>query len=570
MMTLITLLLTALLAAPPAAPSSDLVLLYNGHMMRSPGVGMGRNQTLTRYADAALISKGRFVAVGTLQEIETAAARFPDKPRRIDLHGRFALGGLTDAHGHVSGLGFSLQRLRFEGTTSADEIAKMVAAEAKKRPAGEWILGRGWDQNDWAVKAFPTHEILDRVASDRPVWLRRVDGHAGWANAKALEIAGVTRETKDPDGGRIERGADGAPTGVLVDNAMSLVDHAVPQPTRAQTRDAIVRALEHCARLGLTAVHDAGIDTMEVSIYRELADSGGLPIRVRAMLSAEYVTGRGSLPVAKITAGDDMFRLFAVKAYADGALGSRGAALLAPYSDDTTNTGLLRIHPDELEKLARLCLAAGYPLCVHAIGDRGNRMALDAFEQAAGSAGVLRPARFRIEHAQVVAPADFARFGRLGVIASMQPTHCTSDMPWAPDRLGPERVRGAYAWRRMLDAGVRMCFGSDFPVEDPNPLLGIYAALTTQDLNGKPPEGYRPDEKLTIEETIYAFTMTAAYAASEDDRRGRIDPGMEADVTVFDRDLTAVPVTEIPKASCVMTMVGGRVVWDASAKTGVR
>jgi hypothetical protein len=197
-------------------------------------------------------------------------------------------------------------------------------------------------------------------------------------------------------------------------------------------------------------------------------------------------------------------------------------------------------------------------------------MTLDAFEKAAPSVSQLRTARFRIEHAQVVAPGDFERFGRLGVIASMQPTHCTSDMPWAPDRLGPERIRGAYAWRRMLDAGVRVCFGSDFPVEDPNPLLGIYAALTTQDLNGKPPEGYRPDEKLSIEETIYAFTMTAAFAASEDDRRGRIDPGMEADVTVFDRDLMTVPASEIPKASCVMTIVGGRVVWDATTTTRVK
>jgi predicted amidohydrolase YtcJ len=293
-----------------------------------------------------------------------------------------------------------------------------------------------------------------------------------------------------------------------------------------------------------------------------------MPIRVFAMLAAGEAWSDDALPPEKPSAGDGRFRLFAVKAYADGALGSRGAALLEPYSDDAGNRGLVRTTQDTLELLAKRCLDRNYTLCVHAIGDRANRMVLDAMEQAAREAGQsttppvdLRARRFRIEHAQILSPADLPRFSHLGVIASMQPTHCTSDMPWAPARLGATRIEGAYAWRRLLDSGARLALGSDFPVEDPNPLLGIYAAVTTQDVTGKPPGGYRPSEKLTIWEALRGFTSDAAYAAFAERELGVAEPGYRADLAVFDRDLTVIPAREIPQARCVMTMVGGAVVW---------
>jgi len=547
----------ALSAGPGRAATSspEPVLFSHGRVLVAVEDSAG--QTSARFADALLVRNGRVAAVGTDADVEAAAKGMGLKPKRVNLDGKFVMPGLCDAHGHVASLGFSLERLRFEGTTSAQQVASMVGDAAKKRPAGEWIIGRGWDQNDWDDKRFPTRELLDRVAPDHPVWLRRVDGHAGWANSKALALAGVTASTLEPAGGRIHRLPDGSPSGVFVDNAMALVDRAVPPPTREQTRAAIVRAGEHCRKFGLTAVHDAGIGAEELSIYRELADAGQLPIRVFAMLSAATALQPGMLPATKVTAGDGMFRVFAVKAYADGALGSRGAALLAPYSDDSGNSGLLVTPADTLELIARRCLATGYTMCTHAIGDRGNRVTLDEYERAAGGPEGLRGHRFRIEHAQVVSLADIPRFANDGVIASMQPTHCTSDMPWAPGRLGAARIEGAYAWRRMLKAGARLALGSDFPVESDDPRLGLYAAITTQAPDGTPPGGFRPSEKLTALEAIRGFTSDAAYAAFAENELGRLREGMRADFTVWDRNLTQVAPAEILKAKVVMTVIGG-------------
>ena len=551
-----TVLLLAL--ALPVFAAGKPTLLVNGRILTDASA-----PEASRFATSALIADGRFVAVGSLQAVEAAAKAKGLAPSRVDLGGRFAIPSLTDAHGHVEGLGVALQRLRFEGTTSAEQIAAMVAERAKSTPKGQWIFGRGWDQNDWTVQQFPTREVLDRVAPDHPVWLRRVDGHAAWANSKALALAGVTKDTKEVPGGRIERSLDGTPTGVFVDNAMSLVESKIASPTRAQRKHSIQIATRRCAELGLTAVHDAGVGTEDVEIYRELAQKGELPIRVFAMLSAESAWAPDVLPREKPTAGDGRFRLFGVKAYVDGALGSRGAALLADYSDHPGNTGLLRTTADTLEMLAKLCLDRGYSLCVHAIGDRGNRVVLDAFERAAAASAVSLPERrFRIEHAQVLSLDDIPRFAKLGVIASMQPTHCTSDMPWAPKRLGEGRVEGAYAWRRLLASNARLALGSDFPVEDANPLLGLHAAVTTQDETGEPTQGYRPGERLAIWEALRGFTSDAAFAAFAEHELGKAAPGYRADLTVFDRDLTAIAPAEILKARCVMTIVGGDIVWQ--------
>jgi hypothetical protein len=553
------LLLAAILVLAPAAANADALLLRNGRILTAADAPPAK-----RWADALLIVEGRVVAVGCEKDVRREAARLRLSPAERDLRGAFAMPGLIDAHGHVASLGRSLQRLRFAGTTSAAEVAAMVADSARRRPAGGWILGRGWDQNDWVVQEFPTRAMLDSAAPEHPVWLRRVDGHAGWANSHALALAGITRDTPDPPGGRILRGPDGEPTGVLVDNAMDALDRAIPPATAEQVEADIVRALRTCARLGLTAVHDAGIDRAELDAYQRLAGAGGLPVRVAAMLSARAALEAG-VPEEwrNAYATGHRFHVFAVKAYADGALGSRGAALIEPYSDEPGHRGLMVTTPDTLELLAGLCLREGVPLCTHAIGDGGNRATLEACERAAGGPAGLRGLRFRVEHAQVVAPGDIPRFAAAGIIASMQPTHCTSDMPWAPARLGAPRIEGAYAWRRMLDAGVRLAFGSDFPVEDPDPLPGIHAAVTTEDVNGQPPGGFRPSQKLTIWEALRAFTSDAAYAASMEDETGRLAPGYLADLVAFDRDLTRIPAREIPRARCLLTLVGGEVAWEA-------
>lgn len=557
----VALLAVALLAAGAsgaAAERSRSLLLKNGRILVAADAPPAK-----RWADALLVVDGRIAAVGRERDVRRAARFLPGPAAERDLGGAFAMPGLIDAHGHVSGLGHSLRRLRFFGTTSEAQIAGMVAAEAAGRPKGEWIQGRGWDQNDWAVKRFPTHTSLDGAAPEHPVWLRRVDGHAGWANALAMRLAGVTRETPDPPGGRIERDADGRPTGVFVDNAMDLLADAIPAVTAEQESAAIVRSGRECARLGLTGVHDAGVDTLGLEAYRRLVAANALPIRYAVMLSSAAALRPGLLERPRPVSDDGRYRVFAIKAYADGALGSRGAALLEPYDDDPGNRGLLVTSPDTLELLARLALRTGLPIGIHAIGDRGNRVALEACERAAGGAAALRGRRFRIEHAQVVALEDIPRFARAGFIAAMQPTHCTSDMPWAPERIGAKRIEGAYAWRRMLDAGVPLALGSDFPVEDANPLLGLHAAVTTQDPDGHPPGGYRPGERLTIWEALRGFTSDAAYAASMEKEVGRLAVGWRADVAVFDRDLTSVPASEIPKARCLLTLVGGEIAHEA-------
>ena len=555
---LVMLAAACLLASAPGPARAEALLVRNGRILTAADAAPAK-----RWADALLVVDGRVVAIGRERDVRRAAARAGVTPAERDLGGAFAMPGLIDSHGHVSGLGHSLRRLRFFGTTSAEQIVGMIAAEAASRPKGEWILGRGWDQNDWAVKRFPTHEALDAATSDHPVWLRRVDGHAGWANALAMRLAGVTRATSDPPGGRIERDPNGEPTGVFVDNAMDLVGSAVPEVTVEQEAAAIVRSGRECARLGLTGVHDAGVDTTGLEAYRRLVASDELPIRYAVMLSSATALRPGALAAPRPVSADGRFRVFAVKAYADGALGSRGAALLEPYDDDPGNRGLLVTTPDTLELLARMSLRAGLPLGIHAIGDRGNRVALEACARAAGGAAALRGKRFRIEHAQVVALDDIPRFAHAGVIAAMQPTHCTSDMPWAAARVGEKRIEGAYAWRRILDAGVRLALGSDFPVEDANPLLGIHAAVTTQDPDGHPPGGYRPSERLTIWEALRGFTSDAAYAAFMEREVGRLAPGYRADLAVFDRDLTTVPFAEIPKARCLLTLVGGEVAFEA-------
>jgi hypothetical protein len=540
-------------AAPPGG-AADLVLTGGAILTMSP--------TLPR-AEALAIRGGRIAAVGTAAEV----GRFIGPGTRVvDLHGRTVTPGLVDAHCHLAGLGEALESLSLRGLRGVDAVAQAVTASARDRHPGEWITGRGWDQNLWTPAVFPNHAALDAAAPGHPVALERIDGHALWLNAAALREAGIERGTADPPGGKILRDAAGDPTGVLVDNAMGLAERRMPGAPAAVRARRIVKAAALAVSLGLTGVHEMGIDDGTVAIYRMLAHEGKLPLRVYAYLSGGLLD---SLPTRKPDVDPDGTALVVVrglKLFADGALGSRGAALLAPYDDDPGNTGLVVSSPAELTRGAQLAAKSGFQLAVHAIGDRANRAVLDAF--AAAGAGSGKDLRFRVEHAQIVAPEDLPRFAALGVVASMQPTHATSDMPWAEARVGARRLRGAYAWRSILATGAHVAFGSDFPVEETSPLLGVYAAVTRQDDQGKPPGGWQPQEKLDLEEALRAFTVEPAWASFSEGQRGRLAPGFVADVTVFDRALA--PDRTLLTARADLVIVGGRIVHEAGAVTPPR
>jgi len=542
------LLLAALLLA--GTPQPDL-LLENGTVYASADA---------RPAKASiLLSGGRIVFVGDPAEAKARAK----SARAVDLSGRFVFPGFADAHLHMLGLGKSTETAALRDATSAADAAARMAASAGKLPAGAWVEGRGWDQTRWPGREFPDARTLDSAVPGRPAIARRVDGHALWVNSPALAAAGIGAATRDPEGGRILRRPDGSPSGVLVDNAMALVDRAAPEATDADRERWLREGAAACARAGLTEVQDAsGYDAFGIAALQRLASRGELPIRVYATVSPDPAALPKSLAGGRhVGGGDDFLTVRAIKAYADGALGSRGAALLADYSDEPGKRGLLVTPPERLAEIALAARRAGWQLWIHAIGDRGNRVALDAYEKAAAAlpaapAGAERP---RIEHAQVIAPEDFARFARLSVIASIQPVHATSDMRWAEDRIGPERIAGAYAWRRLLQAGVRLAGGSDAPVETESPLEGIYAAVTRRDRAGNPPGGWRPADRLTRPEAVALYTSGAAWAAFEETWRGRVTPGFAADLTVLSADPLSAPESEIASISVYMTIVGGRV-----------
>ena len=469
------------------------------------------------------------------------------------------LPGLTDAHGHLYGLGTSLSTVNLVNTQSFDEVLARVRERAATTPRGQWIVGRGWDQNDWPVKEFPTAAMLDAAGSDHPVFLRRIDGHAAVVNTAALRAAGVTAATKDPEGGRIVRDASGNPTGTFIDAAMDLVENHIPEPTPAQRKEAVLAAAQNIAAHGLTGMHDAGIDAATIAAVKELIDEKRFPIRVYAMLGDNAELLRTWFAQGPLHDYGGRLTVRSVKLYADGALGSRGAALLEPYSDDPGNVGLMIAKPEHIEDVARRGRAAGFQINTHAIGDRGVRNVIEAYARA----GVVASDRFRVEHLQVIAPDDVAKLVERGIIASMQPTHATSDMYWAEARLGPQRVRGAYAWRTILDARGRLALGSDFPVEEVNPFHGIYAAVTRQDQAGTPAGGWYPSQRLTLAEAVRGFTLDAAYAAFEERSRGTIEPGKLADFTIVAGDLYAMPAAELHRAKVWGTVVGGEVVHRA-------
>lgn len=537
------------LAFSPQARSAP-TLIDNVHGYTLIGLGL-------RHFNALVFDHGKVIRTGDAEALRKA---FP-AAQVIDGQGKTLLPGLIDVHGHVMALGFEYVQIQLSGTESLREAQDRIRAYAKANPNRTWLLGDGWNQVKWRLGRFPLANELDAAVSDRPVVLDRADGHANWLNTRALQAAGITRDTKDPVGGRIERDADGNPSGVLVDKAMDLVERVVPQPSDTERLTALKTALAHLNSVGLTSVGDAGDTAKDISLYKQLADQSRLTVRVYAMI---LDTGDDFKELAKdgplIGYGNDRLSVRAVKLFADGALGSRGAALMAPYSDKPDQRGLLFMSDAEMESKIQTALKAGYQVNVHAIGDAANHQVLDGFEAAYKAVGG-RQLRNRIEHSQVVTLSDIPRFKQLDLIASMQPTHATGDMNMAEERIGPERLKGAYAWRTFLRQGTIIAGGSDFPVESDNPFFGLHAAVTRTNHENEPKGGWHPEQAMTLLEAFRAFTLDAAYAQNQEKESGSLEPGKWADFILIDRDLFKIAPADIWKIKVEQTWVAGEKVY---------
>jgi predicted amidohydrolase YtcJ len=548
---LLRLSLLALLALAPAAQAADLLVSnVNGYTLDSHGK--------LQHFQALLVDQGKVVATGSDAELAARA----DGAKVVDGHGKTMLPGLIDAHGHIMDLGYALNSVDLIGTRSLDEALARISAYATAHPDAKWIVGNGWNQVIWKLGRFPTAKELDKVVADRPVWMVRVDGHAGWANTAAIKLSGATRATRDTREGRLDRDADGNPAGVFVDGAMDMVYGKLPAPTTQEKVAALDAALAEMARVGLTGVGDAGIDLDNYKLYREYADTHKLTARIYAMIrdtgaAFDVISKDGPL----IGYGNDFLTVRAVKLFADGALGSRGAAMLKPYSDDPHNRGLLFMPTATMTAKIDKAFGKGYQVAIHAIGDRANREVLDSYAAAYKSYPDAIALRNRVEHAQIVSLGDIPRFVPLRLIASMQPTHATSDMNMAEDRIGHQRIKGAYAWQRFLKQGTVVAGGSDFPVESPNPFYGLYSAVTREDHNGQPPGGWYPDQDMTLAQALRAFTLDAAYAEHAETTLGTLEPGKWADFILVDHDIFKDPPGKLWSTKVLQTWVGGKPVY---------
>ncbi len=555
------LALCALIAVPFFAPAA-LAGGDGGAAARTPAdlvLRGGKVLTLAGPTDGpaptAVAVSGRYIAyVGDDAGVE---AWIGDGTRVVDLAGAVVTPGLVDGHAHLYGLGKALSEVDLMGTTSAADCVARAVAAAADLAEGEWLQGRGWDQNDWPLQEFPHRAQLDAVFVDRPVMLRRVDGHAAWCNTAALAAAGIDAATPDPAGGRILRDEAGEATGILIDNGADLVREVIPPVGADEIRRRVRLAVDHCLRLGLTGVHEAGASWERIGIYKEMVAAGDLHLRLYTMLDDVEETLEPGIAAGPYASDDGMLTLRAVKLYADGALGSRGALLLDDYTDEPGNRGLA---VSSVEHLRAACLRAGragFQVCTHAIGDGANRNVLDVYAEVIAELG-LDDARWRVEHAQILAPADIPRFGKLEVIASMQPVHCTSDMDWAPIRLGEERCRqGAYVWRTLQESGAVLSFGTDFPVEKVEPLHGLYSARTRMHHDGTPTGGWYPDECLDGLSALAAYTYGPVYSAFQERQLGAVAPGRLADLTVLSGDPVACAPAELLEMEALLTVVDG-------------
>ncbi|HSF20193.1 MAG TPA: amidohydrolase [Vicinamibacteria bacterium] len=514
-------------------------------------------------AEAVAIKGNRILAIGARQAVEPHAGA---ETEIIDLDGATVVPGLIDAHMHFPRLGKRTKQLFLDETRSPTEAIAVVKEKIASTTAGEWVTGQGWHTVMWGMSGFPDNSELDAASPENPVYLVGMASHAAWVNDQALEIAGITAETPDPPGGEIVRSNRGKPTGVLRETAMDLVSRHLPEETRASRKADIELSITTALAMGLTEVHDAGVGYEEIDIYKELLEEGKLDIRLNVMFGipdAGEVLDRYIANPPEVGLGEGRLTLRSLKIFADGALGARGAALLEPYADSPEEIGLLQADENELYEVTRKAMEAGFQVAAHAIGDRANRIVLDAFERAQKERPADRP-RHRIEHAQVIAPEDIPRFAELGVIPSMQPIHATMDMGFAEARVGPGRIRGAYAWRSLVDSGALIVASADtpaFPVKYSNPLWGYHAAVTRQDASGNPPEGWYPSQTLNRLEALKIYTINAAYAAFEEDDKGTLAPGKLADFTVLSKDILTIPAPEILETEVLMTLVDGRIVW---------
>lgn len=570
----ITLLSLTLLSCSKEMPDK---IFYNGKIYSLDD----RNSIY----EAVAVKNGLIYDLGTREQL---LKKYPHV-EKIDLNGAVVFPGFIDAHGHITGYGDNLLQIDLIGTASQEQIAELVKQKAQQLHEGEWIIGIGWDQNDWQDKSWPDHKILDKAAPKNPVALTRIDGHALWVNQKALDLAKISKDTPDPEGGEIKKDKNGNPTGLLIDNAMNLIYKVIPPPTDEDLINTILVSTKNLVKYGITSVHDMGTNERTIKIYKKLGDDGLLPIRLHIYVDGIGDTWNKYLQEGKLVGyANNFINVDGIKLFVDGAMGSRGALMSEPYQDDPGNFGLLLLSEYDIYKVAKDALSKGLQVATHAIGDSGIHLVLNAYEKAFDE---LKPKdhRFRIEHVQVIRPEDAKRLARLGVIPSMQPVHATSDMPWAEARLGPDRVKWSYALRTVLNESKLIAGGSDFPVENPSVLEGIYAAVTRQNKNGYPKNaddvlklvkqkewvlskegikdpknfegGWYPNQKLTIDEAIKCFTKWAAYSVFEEKKKGTIEIGKWADFTILDKDLYNIQPEEILKTNVIMTVVNGKIVY---------
>ncbi len=558
--TLLSLFVLTNLWGCQSQPKADL-LIYNGAIYtldaRRPRV------------EAVAVKNGKIIALGAEQELQAYRGQ---STRLLDLQGATMTPGLIESHGHLLGMGYAKMQLDLSGARSYQEMIDMVAEAASKISPGEWILGRGWHQSKWnpkpkpMVRGFQTHQALSAVSPDNPVFLRHASGHAAIANAKAMEIAGITSASEISEDGEIIKDAQGNPTGIFTEAAMQLIARHIPQSTPESNRRALKLAIEECLRNGITSFRDAGADQAAIRTYRQFLENDGLTIRLYVMLSGsdrallrDWFQRR-----PEIGSGNQHLTIRAIKLYADGALGSRGAWLLEPYSDRPGHSGNSITPPDTIYAIAKEALKHGFQVCTHAIGDRANREVLNAYERIfAETPELAKDHRFRIEHAQHLSKQDIPRFAQLGVIPAMQAIHMSSDRPWAINRLGRERIEeGAYVWQKLLQSGARIANGTDTPVEPINPLACFYASVARKTLQGQPPGGYEADQKMSREQALRSYTLDGAYAGFEETTLGSIEVGKLADFTVFSKDIMTIPEEEILNTEILYTIIDGKVVYQ--------
>jgi predicted amidohydrolase YtcJ len=557
LLALLSILLLSLTTSPPKADSADLVFI-NGNVYTANEKQM--------HAEAVAVKGDRIVFVGA----NAAAKKYQGaKTRVVDLHGATVLPGMTDAHYHFIGVGQREMNLNLEGITNLEDFLAKVKARVEEAKPGEWVTGRGWIETFWKPPVFPTRWDLDKVSPNNPVYLTRADGHGAVANSAALKIGGVTKDTKDPFGGQVLRDKQtGEPTGMLLDNAQAFVTRHIPQRTEGDIETAMVLANKRSIELGWTQIQDPGGSYADVDLYRKLYGEGKLKLRI---YKAVYGPGAEAQRLLRegpiIEAFGNRLNVRAIKVVSDGALGSRGAALLAPYSDAPDSSGFLRVKEEELLPMLQEALRKGIQVETHAIGDYANRFILDEYEKALNAVPLaqrkIAQPRWRVEHAQIVNPTDIPRFAKLGIIPSMQPSHAIGDLHFAPSRLGIARLAGAYAWNSFIKSGVIVPGGSDAPVERGEPMIEFYAAVARKDIRGFSGEGWHPEEAVARDQALKMFTIWPAYVAFEENLRGSLQVGKLADMTVLSADIMKIPEMEILKTHCVMTVIGGEMVYEA-------